>query len=130
MATRTNLRPHAVLIDESMAADITSEPTILQSLTGVGYQLTWTGTSPVGDLYVQVSNDYSLNAMGDVENSGTWTNLTLSVNGSPEASIAITGNSGNGFIDIEKTMAYAIRLFYDRTSGTGSLSAVITGKVC
>lgn len=129
MSSRTTLRPHIVSDAASMAADITSDVTILQSLTSCSYQVSWTGTSPVGELFVQVSNDYELGPGGNVVNSGTWSNMTLSVNGSPEASIAISGNSGNGFIDIEKTAAYAIRLFYDRTSGTGSFTATIVGKV-
>lgn len=130
MSTRTNLRPAIVISAGDMSAtSITSAVTVLQSITSVSYQASWTGTSPVGTLAVQVSDDYLLNAVGVVINSGTWTTIYLNVNGTPASSIAVSGSTGNGFIDIEKTAAYAIRLVYTRTSGSGALTAVITGKV-
>lgn len=129
MSSRTNLRPEPVMNASSMAADITSTPTILQSLTGVGYAVSWTGSTPIGTLSVQASNDYSLYPNGTVNNSGTWTTIYLNVNGTPSTTIAVSGNTGNGFIDIDKTMAYAIRLIYTRSSGTGSMTAVVNCKV-
>jgi hypothetical protein len=112
-----------------MAANITSSVTVLQSITGVSYALSWAGTSPVGTVSVQVSNDYSLEPTGAVNNSGTWTTVELNVAGVPSTTIAITGNTGTVFIDIERIMAYAIRLIYTAGSGTGTLQAVINGKV-
>jgi len=129
MSTRTGLRPQVVIDAESMAASITSDPTILQSLTKASYQITWTGTSPVGTVSVEGSNNYSLNPNGTVANQGTWTVLTLEVNGQPSTSVAVTGNSGDGIIDIVETAIYAVRLIYTRVSGTGTLTAVFNGKV-
>ena len=129
MSTRTRFAPYSVITNQSMAADITSAATVLQSITGVSYALSWSGSTPVGTAAVQVSNDYALNPDGSVHNAGTWTTIELSLNGSAVSSIPITGNTGSGFIDVEKTMAYAIRLFYDATSGSGTLNAVIMGKV-
>lgn len=129
MSTRTTLRPYHVIEDGDMSADITSSATILQSLSGASYSLSWSGTSPVGELFVQVSNDYSLNPDGSVGNAGTWTGLTLSVDGNLEDSVSITGNSGTRYLNLTGVMAYAVRIFYDRTSGTGTLNAVIVGKV-
>lgn len=138
MSNRTTLRPQAVIgtvngvnsgISGNMAADITSKVTILGSITGISYQLAWTGTSPVGTAAVQVSDDYALNPDGSVRNAGTWTTVYINVNGVPAASAAISGNTGNGFIDVVSTMAYAARLFYDNTSGVGTLTAVVNGKV-
>lgn len=129
MSTRTGLRPQVVINAVSMAASITSDPTILQSLTTVSYTYRWSGTSPVGTISIQASNDYSLNPDGTVNNSGTWKVLTLSVNGTPSTTISLSGNSGNDCIDITKTGFYAVRLIYTRVSGTGSLTAVFNGKV-
>lgn len=129
MSSRTNIRPYSVITNGVMTANITSLVTILQSVTGVSYALSWSGTSPVGTASVQVSNDYSLNPNGSVRNSGTWTTVYINVNGVPAASAPITGNTGTGFIDVEKTMAYAIRLIFTFASGTGTLNAVINGKV-
>lgn len=130
MSSRTTLRPYSVITNGAMVGDITSLVTILQSITGVSYQLSWSGSTPVGAASVQVSNDYALNADGQtVRNAGTWTTLEINVNGTPATSAPITGNTGSGFIDVEKTIAYAIRLVYTHTSGTGSLQATINGKV-
>ncbi len=130
MSTRPTIKSYAVINGESMAADITSLPTILELISGVAYTVSWSGTTPVGDLYLQGSNDYSLNPDGSVLNSGTWTNMYVSINGgAPAASMPISGNTGSGIIEIERTNIFAIRLFYDRSSGTGTLNALIKGKV-
>jgi hypothetical protein len=112
-----------------MSADIYSAPTILQSVSGVSYSLSWTGSTPVGTAALQVSNDYSLNPDGTVKNSGTWNTRYTLVAGSLAANVAISGNTGNAYLELEKTNAYAVRLFYDAGSGTGTLNAIINGKV-
>ena len=129
MSTRTNLRPQPVITAGDMSTTLTSKPTILQSLSGCSYGYSWTGTSPVGALSVQVSDDYALEPTGTVLNAGTWTTLIVSQNGTPTSSVPISGNTGTAFIDITKTMAYAIRTIYTPVSGTGSLNATVNGKV-
>lgn len=129
MSTRTGLRPQRVLTAASMAGSLISLPTILQSLSKASYALSWSGTSPVGTVSVQGSNDYALNPDGTVQNSGTWTALTLSVAGVPSTTVAISGNTGSGIIDIVDTALYAIRLIYTFGSGTGSLTVFFNGKV-
>lgn len=137
MSSRTVLRPEIVIPSAyaspantgSMAANITSMPTILQSLSRVSYSVSWAGSSPVGTIQIQCSNDYAIGATGTVVNSGTWNTMTVSLNGSPVQTIPVTGNSGSGLIDITATAAYAVRLVYTFTSGTGTLQAIVTGKV-
>lgn len=130
MSTRTTLRPQLVITSGDMSASLTSKPTILQSLTGVSYQVVWSGGStPVGTLSVQASNNYALNPDGTALNAGTWTTLTLSVNGTPSTTIAVSGNSGSALIDPINTDAYAIRLIYTAASGGGTLNVTFNGKV-
>lgn len=129
MSSRTTFRPQVVLNAGSMAGNLTSSPTILQSLTMVSYAISWTGSTPVGTVSVEGSNDYALTAVGTVANAGTWTPLELSVNGLPSTTVTISGNTGKGIIDVVKTAIYAVRLIYTAGSGTGSLTAVINGKV-
>lgn len=129
MSTRTTLRPYVVINAQSMASNITSSVTVLESITAVSYQMTWSGTSPVGTVSVQMSDDYSLNVDGTVKNAGTWSTIYINVNGTPATTAAVSGNTGSGFIDIEKTAAYAIRLIYTAGSGTGTMTATICGKV-
>lgn len=129
MSTRTGLRPQLVINSQSMAANITSDVTVLQSLTSCSYEVSWTGTSPIGTLALQVSNTYSLTPAGTALNAGTWTSVPLDLGGSEVSSIPITGNADNGFIDVTVQAGYAVRLVYTRTSGTGVLLATINGKV-
>lgn len=123
MSSRTQLNPYSVITNGSMAGNITSSVTITQKLSLVSYAVSWTGTAPVGAMSVQVSNDYSLYPNGLVNNAGTWNTLPLS------ASTAVSGGTGNGFIDIDANAGYALRLVYTRTSGTGTMNATVTGKV-
>lgn len=89
----------------------------------ISYDISWTGSTPVGVMSVQVSNTYSQNGDGTVRNAGNWTTLTLS---DPPS---VSGNTGNGGIDVDATGFYAIRLKYIRTSGTGTMNATINAKV-
>ncbi len=130
MSSRPIFKPASVITNGNMAsASLTSAITILTNLSMISYGLSWSGTAPVGTAEVQVSNDYSQNGDGSTKNAGTWTTLTLSVAGSPSTTVAITGNTGTAFIDIDQIAAYAIRLVFTKTSGTGTLQAVVNGKV-
>lgn len=130
MSSRPILTPFSVITDGNMSlSSISSAVTVIQNLSMISYAVSWTGTSPVGTLEVQVSNDYSQNSDGTVRNSGTWTNIYFSVNGVNANSIAVSGNTGSGFIDIDLCAAYAIRLHYTKTSGIGTLNATANGKV-
>lgn len=112
----------------SLAGNITSQPTIVQSMYAMSFGLVWTGTSPVGAVSVEGSNDFQLNAAGGVETAGNWTTLVLNYNGAAVSSVPITGNSGHGLIDIVSTGIYAVRLVYTRTSGTGSMIVTLNAK--
>ncbi len=130
MSTRTGLNPHVVIDAGDMSAtSITSEATLLQSLSMASYEVSWTGTSPVGTLVLQVSNSYALGPTGQVSATGTWTTVPVDLSGGEVTSIPITGNTGNGFIDIAAHAGYAMRLVYTKASGTGTLHAVFKGKV-
>ncbi len=110
----------------SMAADITSSVLILQRLPGVSFDLAWTG-NPVGTFQVQVSNTYTQNPDGSVANAGNWTTI-------PSASFSGTypapaGSPDHGFLDLVGCEAYAVRLHYTSSSGTGNLTVVACAKV-
>ena len=134
---RPNLQPYQVIPNGnaspansgSMASSITSAVSIVGQLTEMSYAVSWSGTSPVGTISVQASNDYSLFNNGAVNNPGTWNTLPLELSGANVTSIPITGNTGNGAIDIASLGLYAIRLVYTASSGTGTLIATINGKV-
>lgn len=131
MSSRPRITKYPVIVDGDMSqASITSAVSIIQDLTLVGYSYSWSGSSPAGDITVEVSNDYALSADGkSVLNAGTWNVLTLNYGGSAVTSVPVSGNSGSGFVDIQATSAYAIRTVYTQDSGTGTLQAIITSKV-
>lgn len=128
MSSRTQLGPFPVVINGDVSGNITSIVTIVQKLSELSYDVSFTG-APVGTLSVQISNTYKENAAGQVQIPGNWTNLPLAgvlvVNGSIPITAAIT----NGFIDIDELGAYAMRLMYTATSGSGTMNATIAGKV-
>lgn len=109
-----------VITDGDMSSNITSEVTIITNQSIIGYQLSWSGSSPVGTAAVEVSNDYAVNGEGVVTNAGTWSTAT---------SASISGNTGNGYFNMSNQSSYAIRLKYTRTSGSGTLQVNQTGKV-
>lgn len=110
----------------SMATSFNGPATIINRLPGISYDLSWTGT-PTGTFAVQVSNTYSQNADGSVANAGNWTTLpTSSFTGTYPAP---SGSTGNGFLDIVGTEAYAIRLVYTASSGSGNLTVLVNAKV-
>lgn len=128
MSSRPILQPQQVIggnssVSGTMTGNITSLVTIISNMSMMSYEYTWAGTSPVGSISVQVSNDFSLNSNGSVRNAGSWSTLPLS------ASTPVSGNTGTGFIDIDQLGAYAIRTVYTFVSGTGALTATYKGKV-
>ncbi len=129
MAWRPQLTPQLVITNGNMSGNLTSLVTIIQKISMPSYQVVWSGTSPVGTLSVQVSNDYALNPNGTVENAGTWSTLYLNYQGSVQSTVPVSGNSGSEPIDILQTGFYAMRLIYTFGSGVGTMNATISGKV-
>lgn len=123
MASRPILSPYLIINKGNMATTITSQPTIVQNLSMLSYDISWTGTSPVGVMSVQSSNTYTQNADGTVANIGDWNTLPLS------STPSVSGNTGSGVIEIDATAMYALRIVYTPVSGTGSLSITVSGKV-
>lgn len=128
MSSRPLLQPAIVIggnsgVSGDLSASITSLVTIISNQSMMSYEYTWSGSSPVGTIAVEVSNDYSQNVDGSVKNSGTWNALPLS------SGTSISGSTGSGFIDIDQLGAFAIRTTYTRVSGSGSLTATFKGKV-
>jgi len=124
MSSRPQFSPQPVIVNGDLSGNITSKVTIIQKLSQVSFDIAWSGaSSPNGTLAVQVSNTYVQNQDGTVKTAGNWQTLTLS------ATPTISGASGNGFIDIDATGAYAIRLIWTAVSGTGTLNATVNAKV-
>ena len=124
MSSRPILPPFPVITNGDLSTTITSKVSIIQNITLVSYDISWSGAAPIGDIAVQVSNTYAVNDQGiPINNNPTWATVILS------APTSISGNTGTGFIQLSDLSAYAIRLVYTPTSGTGTLTATVVGKV-
>jgi hypothetical protein len=112
MGRRHVLRPVTVIDAESMGADVTSSEIAVENLDFIAFEATWSGGStPVGELTVQ----------GQV--STQWATLDVTSQDVSGASGARILQAKAGTLDGVK----AVRLRYARTSGTGTLSAVVAG---
>lgn len=138
MSSRPQFNPYIVIPNadaqpansgDMSQASLISAPTIIQKLSMISYSYSWSGATPIGIVEVELSNDFSLNVDGSVKNPGTWNVMTLNYNGTAVTSIPVTGNTGNGLVDIDATGAFAIRTVYTKTSGTGQLQVTICAKV-
>lgn len=128
MSSRPLLQPQSIIggnsgVSGNMTASITSLITIISNLSMMSYQFSWAGTAPSGTIDIQTSNDYTTNSDGTVRNPGTWASLPLST---PPT---ISGNTGDGVIDIDQLGTYAIRAVFTPISGTGILTGTFKGKV-
>lgn len=128
MSDRPRLVPNLnnpLINAQSMATSFNGPPTNIQGLSGIGYDLVWTGT-PTGTFQVQVSNTYSQSPTGVVINPGSWNTLpSTSFTGNYPAPSA---SSGFGFLDVVQTEAAWIRLQYTAVSGVGTLTVLPSGK--
>lgn len=131
MSSRPFVKQFPVIEDGNMSGDITSAVSIVQMISIGAYTYSWSGTSPVGNIQVEVSNDYKPGVMDtDPVDSGTWTPIYFTLNGSSVVNQApVSGNTGTGVIEFS-TGAYAVRTKYVFTSGTGTLQSVVNLKVC
>lgn len=102
----------------NLAGSVTSTPTVIRKQDNCGILVSWTGTAPVGVITIEVSNDYD----ADHGVAGTWIALDF---GTP---IAISGATGSADISINQLPFSNIRAVYTRTSGTGTLIALLSCK--
>lgn len=93
-----------------MTTNAVSESLNIQQAAGYSVQAVWNGTSPVGTFEIQGSNDNS--------------NFTT-VTSSP---IAISGNDGTILVNVEFAQYGYVRVKYNFSSGTGTLTVHINSQ--
>lgn len=122
MSRKNVLLPYNIVDAVSMGADITSKPINTQFLDNIGVQIKWTSSDAVGVIEIQGSNNCKVDGNGAYV-SGDFYALTFSPSLTQPAS-----NNGGYLVNINQFPYSFLRVFYDRTSGTGTLSVVVTGK--
>lgn len=119
MSGRKNaIQAYPIINAVSMAATITSSPDNVEFLDNIGLQITWTSSNAVGTITIEGSNNYNQNL-----GSGTWFALTFAPVLAQPAS-----NNGDYGVSINQFPWAWIRVVYTRSSGTGTLTAVLSAK--
>lgn len=101
----------AVITDGSMAGDLTSATVPVEYNWGVGFQITWSGSSPVGVIYAEASCD---DLRGTASSATNWTELS-------GTTLNVSGNTGSLVMQLVDLSVSAVRLIYDRSSGSGTM---------
>jgi hypothetical protein len=102
-----------------MGADIEGPVTDVMWLDNIGFQVSWTSANAVGTIEVQGSNNYDPRLQ-----TGDFIALTFSPALDQPAS-----DNGSYLINVNQFPFRYIRIFYDRTSGTGDLEVTLTAKM-
>lgn len=97
-----------LLVDQSMAADFTSDTIVIMSKEGYAIHAVFTG-SPVGELVVQASI-----------NNSDWNDI-------PATLYSVTA-AGDVLWNITQANYTYARLKYTKTSGTGTLNAFVSTR--
>ncbi len=121
MSGRKNSFLYQLVTNAAMSGNITSAAQNIQNYDNVGLELDFTGT-PSGTFYVDVSNSYQADYLGNVTNTGNWIPLTFST------TPAATGASGQYFFNITDQAPMWIRTRYVQTASTGTLNAYLSAK--
>jgi hypothetical protein len=121
MSRKNQLQSFAILSAASLATSLTSAVTNIGHLDNIGIQADLTSVDAVGTLAVQVSANYDQDYLGNVLNPGTWNTIT--------SQAIVAGAPASTYFDLNQLSAPWIRLIYTRTSGTGTITAVIVAKM-
>ena len=100
---------YKLMTDGDMSDDLTSDAQSLEQIYMCCIQAVWTGATAAGSLYLQITNDGT--------NWTTYSGSTTTVAG-----------AGNFAWNLMTTPFKSIRVFYDATSGTGTLNITVNGK--
>jgi hypothetical protein len=115
------MKPHKVIDAGDMSGDLTSDTSNIETVDDVAYLVEWSGTSPVGEMKVDVRN--RMFGTSGEEEFTSWVELSF------PGVMTVSGNSGSMQIELRAPNASQIRLRYVSDSGDGTMNATITGKV-
>ncbi len=119
---QTKQTSKAVASAVSMGASINSSAADCGASPHYSFHSVWSaGTSPIGTLNLQASND----GVTDGASVTTWTDVPVSVY---TGSVAVTGNTGSSLINAFNAGYKWCRAVYTRTSGTGTITVRFFGK--
>lgn len=118
MGDKRVLAPFHTLVDESMGASFTSEPTNALNQDNIGIQISWTSADAVGSIAIEASIDWDHRL-----ETGNFYPLTFDpVLDQPSS------NNGGYLVNLNQLPYTWYRISYTRSSGTGVFNAWITSK--
>lgn len=126
--SRKNVVTKKIATAQSLGATFNSEPTVIQWLDNVAYQINVTTSNSTGTFAVQASLDYepsgSVDPISPGGVTGNWVDLELS-GGTPSVAAA----NDSILIDLNQLPYKAIRLRYTSTiAGTGTCDIYINSR--
>ena len=101
----------SLLAATSMASNITSPAYDVSETTTYNIQAVWSGSTPIGTTQLQASQD-----------GVTYTLIDGSI-------LAVTGNTGSNMYNVQLPAYKWVQLVYTSASGTGTMTATISGKL-
>lgn len=120
---KNNLYQYKILNAQSLGASFSSAPTNIEIMDNVSYQMNVTTSDANGTFTVEVSDDYNQDSQGNIISAGNWIALPVSV------AMTLTGVNDTIMFDGNQISHPWIRLTYTRASGTGTVTAYVTGKM-
>jgi len=117
MARKNVIVPHMLFSAEDISTNQTSDETNILYLDSVSIIVQWSGTAPVGELFVEVANKIENDPLPTI-----WEALDFGV------PITVTGASGSHNITVNQQSFSHLRLRYARSSGTGTMNAILVAK--
>ena len=110
------LEPYRLINASAMGADVTSEAFESVAYFGLAFQYkVSSGSSPTGSLIIQMSND-----------KVNWVNVPTDTSNAVNP-VAITADVDGFWRYLSIVPQKWMRVFYDRTSGTGTLDVWVSG---
>lgn len=124
-STKKILAPYPILDRASMATNQTSLETNVAAYDFGILDIEWSGSTPVGNINVEM---LKIPADRNVTNKvDEWEVLNFTGSAGGE-NIPVTGNTGTHSIVFNKFPSTKIHVKYLATSGTGTITAIISGK--
>lgn len=122
---RKNVLAHKIAEAQSLVDDFTTEPTVIQFLDSVSYQINVTTTNSEGIFIIQASNDYVPEdpTQSSKADDGNWVDLALT--GVPTVAAA----DDSIMVDLNQLPYKALRLKYTSSvAGTGTCEILINAR--
>lgn len=113
MSRKSLLKPYKMLDAVDMSTNQESAPTFVEGIDQCSILVHWVGTLPVGEIKVLARNG----------------KLTDFYELDFDETLAVSGNDDSMFILIKTAPFTEVKLQYVRTSGVGTMTATINGKV-